>query len=341
MQTDSNQRAPAPTKGAADDILPPVTPPTAGFLLQLFLIPLIIVGIIVMVWLMFSWLAHMGGDPRDLVRKLQKGDDASWQAALTLADLIRDPQQKHLKYDEKLAADLGDVLKKQLASAQSEENQINLCVFLCKALGEFSTPEAAPALIEAAKSETAAADVRREAVRALALLASNLGPEQFQKNGPAMQAIYAAAGERGGEGDDRKHRAELRSSAAYALGVIGGDEALGRLARLLDDADPNVRYNAATGLARHGDARAIPVLVEMLDPANDDAVGGEKSESGREWKQGLVNINGVKAAAMLAEKNDSADMDPLQKALEELAKSAGPTRVRNEAREAIARMDER
>jgi HEAT repeat protein len=337
MREDSTPASPA-GKAGADDILPPVTPPTAGFLLQLFLIPLIIVAIIVMVWLMFSWLAHMGGDPRDLVRKLQKGDEASWQAAGTLANMLRDPQQKHLKYDQDLAKALGDVLKKQLPEAQTDENQIKLCMFLCRALGEFSTPEAAPALIEAAKSESVASTVRREAISALALLASNLGPKEFRKNEKALAAIQTAAALRGGDGDDRKSRAELRSSAAFALGVIGGDESLGRLARMLDDADANVRYNAATGLARHGDDRAIPVLVEMLDPANDDAVGDEESDSGRVWKQGLVNINGVRGAEMLAEKNEAANMKPLEEALEKLVKSSGPTRVRNEAREAILRI---
>ena len=40
--------------------LPPVEAPTTTFLLQLFLIPLLIVSIVVLLWLMFSWMAHMG-----------------------------------------------------------------------------------------------------------------------------------------------------------------------------------------------------------------------------------------------------------------------------------------
>lgn len=338
MPDDLKKPSTAAKPGPPEDILPPVTPPSAGFLLQLFLIPLIIVAIIVMVWLMFSWLAHMGGDPRDLVRKLHKGDDASWQAAGTLADMLRDPQQKHLKYDKNLAAELGEVLKKQLQAGQPDDNRIKLQIFLCRALGEFSTPQAAPALVEAARSSSAAPDVRREAVRALAILASNLGPDRFREHDAAMQAIFQAASQPAGEGDQRKSSAELRSSAAFALGVIGGEEALHRLARLLGDADANVRYNAATGLARHGDQRAIPVLEEMLDPANDDAVSGEESESGRQWKQGLVNINGVRAVEMLAEKNPSAPTDSLKEALGKLAESDGPAPVRNEARQTIARL---
>ena len=49
--------------------LPPVSPPTGTFILQLFLIPLMIVTIVVVLWLLFSWVAHMGRDnASDLVR---------------------------------------------------------------------------------------------------------------------------------------------------------------------------------------------------------------------------------------------------------------------------------
>ena len=78
------------SKLAPEESLPEVVAPGAGFLLQLFLIPMVIVSIIVMVWLMFSWLAQMGNDPADLVASLQKGSNQSWQDAATLADLLRD-----------------------------------------------------------------------------------------------------------------------------------------------------------------------------------------------------------------------------------------------------------
>jgi hypothetical protein len=41
-------------------VLPPVEAPSAGFLLQLFFIPMVIVTIIVSIWAMFSWLVHLG-----------------------------------------------------------------------------------------------------------------------------------------------------------------------------------------------------------------------------------------------------------------------------------------
>src|SRR5688572_9788255 len=89
--TDANRSA------SGLDHLPPVEPPNARFLIQLFLIPLIIVMIIVAVWLMFSWLAHLGSDPKTLITDLKRLNQSSWQKAMTLADLLRNPEHDVLK----------------------------------------------------------------------------------------------------------------------------------------------------------------------------------------------------------------------------------------------------
>src|SRR5436190_6234681 len=113
LPAESPRKPPLP-----DEALPHVTPPAAGFILQLFFIPLVIVSIIVMVWLLFSWLAQMGNDPKDLVRDLKKPNDARWQKALTLADLLRNKQYEHVKHDESMAQELADLLDAQLEEAR-------------------------------------------------------------------------------------------------------------------------------------------------------------------------------------------------------------------------------
>ena len=50
----------------------------------------------------------------------------------------------------------------------------------------------------------------------------------------------------------RSDNAPLRGSAAFTLGVLGGDEAVERLVQLVADDTNDVRYNAAIGLARQG-----------------------------------------------------------------------------------------
>jgi HEAT repeat protein len=115
--------------------------------------------------------------------------------------------------------------------------------------------------------------------------------------------------------------AELRAVAAYALGVIGGDEAIARLESMLHDAYPNARYNAATGLARAGNEKCVRVLREMLDPDNELAVKDEINPNDQARKRTTVLLNGVKGSLHLAQANPDADLAPLRQAIENLAKS--------------------
>ncbi len=326
------------------EALPPVEAPSAGFFLQLFLIPLIIVSIVVVVWLMFSWLAHMGGNPEDLVKGLQRGDDASWQKAKALADRLRDPQQEHLKYDHQLAGTLAAELQSQVEAGRSDPNQVKLRVFICRALGEFRVEDGLPALLIAAEQEEHEndVDVRRAAIEAIAVLAGNLPDRSLIDNDEVMRVLTEATAERRRAQDTDNRRDELRSTAVFTLGVIGGKRALDRLVRVLEE-EPyaNARYNAATGLARQGDVRAIPGLVEMLDPYNDEIAASEELESGRAWKVGLVHANGVRATRLLAERNQSDDLREVIVALETLidADIPGPTRI--QAEEALYELRER
>ncbi len=306
-----------------DKPLPPVEPPSPGFILQLFVIPMIIVSIIVMVWLMFSWLAHMGSNPRELVRDLKNPNEASWQRALTLADLLRNPDHEDLKRDVGMARELASVLESQLAEESFDETSIRLRMFLCRALGEFKVPEVLPALLQAATIERnpAELDVRRTALEALALYATNNPDESLATNPQCMEAIKLASRERSDVAGEKQIRADLRSTAAYVLGVIGGEEALDRLVILLDDPYTNTRYNAAAGLCRHGDSRAIPVLLEMLDPENTAAVSDEAHDSGKDWKRLQVINTGIRGAGQLAQKGSPDSLQPIREALQRIIDS--------------------
>src|SRR4026207_1753945 len=102
--------------------LPPLQPPSVGFILQLFVIPMVIVSIIVVIWLLFNWLAHMGTNPTELVRDLKKMDAVSGRKAVTLADLWPNPRNAALKKDEELAREVAAVLDDQITAARMEEN---------------------------------------------------------------------------------------------------------------------------------------------------------------------------------------------------------------------------
>ena len=310
----------------AGEHLPPIKPPTAGFVLQLFFIPMIIVAIIVMVWLMFSWLAHMGSNPQDLVDGILKANAKSWQDAERLAEMLRDPSQQSLKKDTALARKLSEALGKLLDAKHSDENTVNLRVYLCKVLGEFEVPDGYPVLLRAATQQNhdADIDVRRSALESIALLART-NRQRFQSDEKLMGVLRDAVFTRGG-GDKktRRREAKLRERAAFALGVIGGRPALDVLSQVLTDPQPNPRYNATTGLARHGDSRAIPMLIEMLDADNEFADVGEAKEPAQQWKRLTVLNNGIQATRLFIEQNSAADRSGLKLALQKLIESDMP-----------------
>jgi HEAT repeat protein len=276
------------------DDLPPVEPPDAAFLVQLFLVPGIIVAIIVCVWLAFHWLAHLGNDPQAYVRTLRRDNEGRWQAALNLANDLRGPGSAALKADESLATELGRILTDEAASGRTGEQSETLRMYLCRALGEFAIPAAVAPLVERA-SVPADPQTARAAVEALAVLWTNLVAAGRAPDDPAAitSAVIAAS---------RNGTVQLRSAAAFTLGVVGGPGAIDRLLELGGDEAEDVRSNAALALARQGRPEAFDTLTQMLalpdipPPAN----ANETAQSNR-YKRALVVVNALRGVALLVD----------------------------------------
>lgn len=289
-----------------DDALPPVEPPSASFLVQLFLVPAIIVGIIVTVWLAFHWLAQLGNDPQAYVRQLRRNTEGRWQAALNLANDLRGPGGAKLKADPALAGELASILESEVVSGRpvggghSAEQSRTLCIYLCRALGEFVVPDAAPPLVARAKA-TDQPEIARAAVEALAVLATNLAAvdKGFTDPGSVTGAVLDAT-----EAQDQG----LRSSAAFALGVVGGGEARERLEVLCNDVNDDVRYNAALGLARLGGTAAWETLAEMLSLPDIAVKPGDDEAQADRYKRAMVVVNALKGVGLLVD--DTAEPPP-------------------------------
>ncbi len=298
---DTSRRAISP-----DDALPPVEPPSAGFLVQLFLVPALIVGIIVTVWLAFHWLAQLGNDPQAYVRQLRRNTEGRWQAALNLANDLRGPGGAKLKADPALAGELASILDSEVTSGRpagggrSAEQSQTLCVYLCRALGEFAVPEAAPPLVDRVRAADQP-EIARAAVEALAVLATNLAAAEKKFADPAVvsTAVLDAT-----EAQDQG----LRSSAAFALGVVGGEGARDRLEVLTNDVDDDVRYNAALGLARLGGTAAWETLAEMLALPDIAVKPGDEEAQADRYKRAMVVVNALKGVGLLVD--DTAEPPP-------------------------------
>jgi hypothetical protein len=321
---------------------PAAEPTTSGRVLHLFLVPLAIVVLLVAVMLLFGYLGYVGQTARDHVEQLRHPSRVAWQSAASLSQMLRDPSQSELRQDRQLAQDLAAILEEHLAVPSEDERHVNLRVFLCRALGEFDVIDGLPVLLRASSADGRPEElpVRLAALEAISVLADH--QTELLVNDPELSAALIATANESSTGELRHEGELVRERAAFALGVLGSPAALEQLALMLDDSYPNVSFNAATGLARHGDARSIPVLVRMLDPENPAILSGESDKAdARAVKQTTVLVNALRASRQLAAHHTAADVGPLLEAIRKLDAADVEPAVHREAESVLRAVSSR
>ena len=130
----------------------------------------------------------------------------------------------------------------------------------------------------------------------------------------------------------------IRLRAAFDLGIVGGDQAIDRLKKMLDDPNRDVASNSATALARHGDAAAIDTLLAMLDPkplaqapAEVAPPAGDAQNPDQKTDPTVVILNGLRGISQLADANPTADLSRLQPAVDQLRSGPSPMAIRDMA----------
>ncbi len=288
-----------------NESLPPVEPPSAAFLVQLFVIPGIIVGVIVLVWVLFNWIAHSGnGDPQEYVDALRRNSSDVWQKAEFLGEALRNDRRGEFKNNSTLASDLADILNSRIAAGQMDSSSINLRVYLSVALGQFNTPVGLPVLLKAASTnrDDAELPVRRAALEAIGSLADNVRTNSSAPlSDPALTDTLLAA--------SRDPLPVIRLRVAFVMGKIGGAQAIARLSELLNDPYPDVAYNAATALARQGDARSLDTLRAMLHVDKSSASISSEQPDLQDEKRWSIVVSSLNAIGTLAATNHDADLN--------------------------------
>ena len=110
---------------------------------------------------------------------------------------------------------------------------------------------------------------------------------------------------------------------------------------MLVDADPNVRYNAATMFASHGSMAAEPVLLEMLDVDSTAGLDNEDEKELRQQKRETILISARCAVKKLAAADSSADLGKLRAAVAAVSASNPGPRIQSEALDALKILDQR
>jgi HEAT repeat protein len=243
---------------------------------QFFLIPLLVVGATVLVYIGFRSLLSEDRSAEEYLTDIRSGgSNRQWPAAYELSRLMSDPE-----FVKKGEAALAPELTKAFAASSDDDPRVRQ--YLALALGRLTPPIPADArrlLIEALNDKES--QTRISAIWAL-------GSTGDVTVVPDIERMYAS-------GD-----AGVRKMAVYALGSMPIDAGNDTLVRALEDAEPDVQWNAAIALARHGRHEGVPVLRRMLDRAYVERNVTRQPQARDEVDPvGEVMISGLRAVAAL------------------------------------------
>jgi hypothetical protein len=312
--------------------LPPVEPPSAGFVVQLFVIPALVVVVVIIVWLLFGKLAGGERDAMEYVRQLRSptGHARVGRLAFELASLIQNDAK--IGSDPVLLGELTDLLSHELDRNDDPE----MTKFVALALGAFRTLDAKTEsgqtvnpLVPLARALEPKYDTQIR-IAAAASLAKQAGRMNGSLDDPdAIKALGAAAA---------TDPPELRQLAVYALGFFGGPAATEVLRqRLQEDEDRFVRYNAAVALARRGDRSAEKPLREMLSTADLNKVVDLASTTEKQNKIESIQLEALEALRTSSINGSTELAKSLVPQITELTKS-GLVGVRTQAQEVLQRL---
>ncbi len=206
---------------------------------QFFLIPLAVVAVVVAIYGGFRMLVADERTPGEYLNDISHGGrDRRWPAAYELSRIMTEPGT------EERFPGLGPALVRAFADSEGDDPRVRR--YLAMAVGRLESPPA-----DAVTALTAALDdPDSETVISVLWALASLGDEAVA---PRIAQMY------------QSQDAGVRKMVVYALGVVPDSGAHTTLRTALEDPVPDVQWNAAVSLARHGDGRGATVLGRMLD----------------------------------------------------------------------------
>ncbi len=320
------ESASLPHPSELSDDLPPVQPPSAGFIVQLFVVPGLIVLAVVAVWVMFGRIAAGEQDWRKLVLELQSPNNhirprAMYGLAQVLdQDRRRGEQGQHLSVNPEIAQGLADQLMKELRSGSNSKETFAMQQYLTRALGlldpfessgdlpkEAGSKEAGPreagsvgndprasaavtvaAALKLALEPTRDIEIRKSAAASIAFIAGRALERGQPLEAPGLvQALVDVSTDQ---------QAVMRQAAAFALGLFRSPEATQQLQVLLANDDWMTRVNAAIALSRSGSTEGLAVfkqaLIEKVPTTPDGRAAQPATQTGTlNQSADVINLN--------------------------------------------------
>jgi len=308
--------------------LPPVQPPSAGFIVQLFVVPGLIVLAIVAVWLLFGKMASSEQDwKRELVELQNPNQHRRWRAAQGLALMLKADQDlgargEHLARNREMAQALSDMLTGELKQAGQGDEEVKHEAFVARTLGMFDLPDVVVPALEQAMRSGNDREVRKNAIVSIAVMADRFSNSHDKLDAPGLLPELLDL--------SRDDDSLIRQLAAYTLGFFPQDESKDRLVVLLDDGDSDTRIDAAIALARQGDARGSIVFKDVLSQAQHPPEAGADA-----IETFLALKNSIEAIQRTASELNAEDRRDLAALLEPIAASHSEPKIRIDAKAAL------
>jgi HEAT repeat protein len=206
---------------------------------RFILVPLILVGIVVFIIVLFGQMALKDKSVRDYLYDIRTGSQSErWQAAYHLSNLLANPKKD---YASEARAELPEIM---LIFKKSEGKDPEIRRYLALAMGRLKDPRAIPALEEGLNDEDSQTVIW--SIWAL----GNIGDKS------ATPFILQKL-----EDQD----AAIRIMSAYVLGAIADPKSIPPLQAHLEDSSPEVQWNSALALARMHDPSGAGLLLKMLN----------------------------------------------------------------------------
>lgn len=317
--------------------LPPVEPPSAGFIAKLFLVPALIVAMVIGVWLLVSRMASVEQDWRSLVTDIQSPQDHIRSRGIfgLAQQLAAEQGAAHvgpkLSENPEVAQQLADYLVKELKRPTADESSIKQQAILARTLGLFHLPDIVlPALAKATEADHEL-EVRKNALGSVAVLAGRAAEENQPLNLDLIQpAVLEASAD---------SAPLIRQLAAFILGLMPGEASQKRLLVLLEDSrDESTRVNAAIALARQDSIAGFPVFLQIVKTSLENPAlpsSAEEFTQFAEVKNSLLALQ--KVSSKLSDKQ-RAELKPL---LEKMSQTYREPKLRIEAASLLKSLGEK
>jgi hypothetical protein len=308
------------------DELPPVEPPSAGFIIQLFVVPLLIVAGVISVYVLFGRLASGQQDWRQQVVDFRSDNPhIRWRGALGLAQMLEADQQlqpdgTRLSDNREVATALANMLQESLTRPGATEEDIKQQEFLARTLGQLNVADIVLPALREALAPSHDREVRKNALASIALIAQRAHDQQPPFDDSLIINDVIAASD---ESDSL-----VRHTATFTLGLLPAEAARSRLELLTESDDPLCRINAAIGLARSQSLKGLPVFEQVLAQVDLNA---QPPTDGSSLERALMLSNSIKALGELSSVLERSDRERFARILEPIAQRHPDPRVRVDA----------